>query len=302
MPAAGRGRGLWWLGGCSASGNPVATQLPPATMLPPPPAAAAAAADKTAAAADKAAAAAAAAAAGLPVVDLGRWRSGGPAARRQFVTDLCAALAQHGFFFLVGHGIDEATRLAAQAAARSFFELPPETKRAVDSSLSPHVRGYSTLGRERTVGVMDVREVWEMGPDADRLAGDELAGLPPFMRLQGPNLWPAQPASFKPRVAGMFEAVGAVCAELLRAVAQGLGQPDGVSAGAELARPSPLSCEVPLVLVGEVAPFDLFLSFPPLAKCLLVLASRCADRRRRRRRRRSSCSTSRATSPTRRRP
>jgi isopenicillin N synthase-like dioxygenase len=50
-----------------------------------------------------------------------------------------------------------------------FFDLPSEEKQSVDSSLSPHVRGFSQLGKERTVGVMDVREVWEMGPDAEAL-------------------------------------------------------------------------------------------------------------------------------------
>jgi hypothetical protein len=132
----------------------------------------------------------------LPVVDLRRFR--GAATRAAFVTELCAAFAEHGFLYLVGHGIAPATRAGAMSASREFFALPAEAKRAVDSTLSPHVRGYSTLGRERTVGVADAREVWEMGPDADSIASHSLGALPPFMRLQGPNLWPERPVAFRP--------------------------------------------------------------------------------------------------------
>ena len=162
-------------------------------------------------------------AASLPVVDLRRFRDG--ATRATFVTELCAAFAEHGFLYLVGHGIAPATRAGAMSASREFFALPAEAKRAVDSSLSPHVRGYSTLGRERTVGMADAREVWEMGPDADSIADHSLGSLPPFMCLQGPNLWPERPVTFRPNVGRMFDEVGEVCAELLRAVAAGLEQP-----------------------------------------------------------------------------
>lgn len=38
---------------------------------------------------------------------------------------------------------------------------------------------------------MDVREVWEMGPDDSALSAATLADKPTFLRLQGPNFWPA---------------------------------------------------------------------------------------------------------------
>lgn len=108
-------------------------------------------------------------------------------------------------------------------AARDFFALPAAVKQRVDSALSPHVRGWSQLGAERTVGVTDVREVWEMGPDARALTEP---GQPAFMRMQGPNLWPAAPRRFRPAVGWLFESMGGVCTELMQAVALGLGQPD----------------------------------------------------------------------------
>ena len=110
-------------------------------------------------------------------------------------------------------------------AAQKFFALPDESKLEVDSARSPYVRGYSKLGNERTVDVVDVREVWEMGPDATALDPLQLADRPAFYRLQGPNLWPADPPDFKGAIGQLFEQLGGVCGELMQAVALALGQP-----------------------------------------------------------------------------
>lgn len=158
----------------------------------------------------------------LPVLDLRRFRDA--STRAAFVCELRDALSQHGFFYLVGHGVCTNVRARAMRSARDFFALPAEEKDAVDSSLSPHVRGYSQLGRERTVGVMDVREVWEMGPDASPLSAIALADQPSFMRLQGPNLWPSKPSGFKNAMTQLFQGVGDACGELMQAIAVGLGQ------------------------------------------------------------------------------
>jgi len=76
-----------------------------------------------------------------------------------------------------------------------------------------------------------------MGPDApalDLAEGEreaaEAAGQPAFMRLQGPNLWPAEPAVFRPAVEQMFTSMGGVCSELMRGAALALGQPEDVFA------------------------------------------------------------------------
>ena len=110
-------------------------------------------------------------------------------------------------------------------AAQKFFALPDESKLEVDSARSPYVRGYSKLGNERTVDVVDVREVWEMGPDAQPLSAAELAAQPTFMRLQGPNLWPTEPKEFQPSVCGLVASIDGICSELMEGAALALGQP-----------------------------------------------------------------------------
>ena len=158
----------------------------------------------------------------LPVLDLRRFRD--ESTRAAFVCELCDAFSQYGFLYLVGHGVRDSVRTRAMQSASDFFALPAGEKESVDSSLSPHVRGYSQLGCERTVGVVDAREVWEMGPDASALSAATLADKPMFMRLQGPNLWPSKPAGFKDAMTQLFRGFGDVCGELMQAVAVGLGQ------------------------------------------------------------------------------
>jgi isopenicillin N synthase-like dioxygenase len=57
---------------------------------------------------------------------------------------------------------------------------------------SPHFRGYTRAGGELTQGAVDWREQIDLA--AERSVRSE-HGLPSYMRLEGPNLWPeAQPS------------------------------------------------------------------------------------------------------------
>lgn len=70
------------------------------------------------------------------------------------------------------------------AAARALFSLPKEDKRALSIEGSPHFRGWSEMHNER-----DWREQIHLGRERPRVAG-----AANYWRLQGPNLWPADPA------------------------------------------------------------------------------------------------------------
>ena len=161
----------------------------------------------------------------LPVLDLRRFRDA--STRSAFVAELRGALTTRGFFYLVGTGVPPSTRARAMESARQFFAQPSSSKRTIDSSLSPHVRGFSELGAERTVGAVDIREVWEMGPEAAPLGRAAAAEQPPFMRLQGPNLWPSTPATFQPTIGELFHSLTDVCEELMQGAALALGQDEG---------------------------------------------------------------------------
>ncbi|WP_305094698.1 isopenicillin N synthase family oxygenase [Prescottella sp. R16] len=94
-----------------------------------------------------------------------------------------------GFFYLTGHGIDQQLTDDLIAAAREFFALPEAEKLPIENSNSPHFRGYTRVGGERTQGYIDWREQLDIGPE--RRAVDPIDPARPWDVLHGPNLWPA---------------------------------------------------------------------------------------------------------------
>src|SRR5690349_14829856 len=116
----------------------------------------------------------------LPVLDLSRLDAGEEEAAA-FRADLRAATHDVGFFYLTGTGLPAGLEERLHRAARDFFALPDEDKLAIENVKSPHFRGYTRIGGERTQGAVDWREQIDIGPERDAVAGG-----PPYSRLIGP--------------------------------------------------------------------------------------------------------------------
>lgn len=153
----------------------------------------------------------------LPVLDLGR-ADDDP---QTFQRTLREAGHTRGFFYLVGHGIDQDRMAEVLQSARDFFALPDEIKSQISQLNSPHFRGYSRVGGELTNGHVDWREQIDIGPERPRIADAE-----GYWNLQGPNQWPAQPAGFREVFERWERDVSAVGLELLRHWASSLGAPE----------------------------------------------------------------------------
>jgi isopenicillin N synthase-like dioxygenase len=149
---------------------------------------------------------------------------------RSFVRKLRDACHEIGFCYLAGHGVPAALDAAIMAAAREFFALPETERRALGIANSPHFRGYTVLGGERTKGASDWRDQLDVGPEEPAAA--VAPGDAPWRRLRGPNQWPASLPAMRPTVLAWMRAMDAVGLAVLRALALGLGQPlehfDGV--------------------------------------------------------------------------
>jgi isopenicillin N synthase-like dioxygenase len=52
--------------------------------------------------------------------------------RQQLLQQLRAAARDHGFFYLIGHGIADDKLRALRQASRAFFALPEADKLAID--------------------------------------------------------------------------------------------------------------------------------------------------------------------------
>ena len=144
------------------------------------------------------------------------------AAGRTFVTALRDACHGPGFCYLAGHGVPLALDRAVMSAAREFFALPERERRELAIARSPHFRGYTVLGDEITRGARDWREQLDAGAEEPALAVQP--GDPPWLRLRGPNQWPARLPRMRDAVLAWMRAMDTVGLAVLRALALGLGQ------------------------------------------------------------------------------
>jgi isopenicillin N synthase-like dioxygenase len=145
------------------------------------------------------------------------------AAGARFVAALRDACHGPGFCYLSGHGVPAAVDAGVMRAARAFFALPEAERRALSIARSPHFRGYTVLGGEITRAKRDWREQLDIGPEEAVSAVSP--GDPPWLRLRGPNQWPARLPEMRAAVLDWMHAMDAVGVAVLRALALGLGQP-----------------------------------------------------------------------------
>ena len=158
----------------------------------------------------------------LPVLDLSLLDAGPDAASR-FREELRAATHDVGFFSLTGTGVSLELEARLHRAARDFFALPDADKLAIENVASPHFRGYTRVGGERTQGKVDWREQIDIGPDREAVLDPQ---APDFARLIGPNLWPEALPELREVTAAWQEHLTGVARKLLRAWAAALGAPE----------------------------------------------------------------------------
>ncbi len=114
---------------------------------------------------------------------------------------------------LTGHGIGAREAHEVLDVGRRFFALPADQRDAIDMIRSPYFRGYSQAGSERTQGRADIREQLDVGPeDEPHIAG---AGEPPYLRLRGPNLWPAALPALRPSILAWMATLREISGDIL---------------------------------------------------------------------------------------
>jgi len=137
----------------------------------------------------------------LPVVDL---RDGDAAAQ------LDRACADVGFFYVVGHGIDEALGERLEAEARAFFGRSEAHKARIAMARGGRAwRGWFPLGGELTAGVPDRKEGLYFGAEEP----------PSDVPLHGPNLFPDEPPGLRDAVLDWLGAMTGLGRRLCRLLA-----------------------------------------------------------------------------------
>jgi isopenicillin N synthase-like dioxygenase len=153
----------------------------------------------------------------LPILDLSQLDAG-PEAAAAFRDDLRAATHDVGFFYLTGTGVTPELERRLHQAAKDFFALSEDDKLAIENVKSPHFRGYTRIGGERTQGAVDWREQIDIGPEREAVDGGAA-----YNRLIGPNLWPDAQPELREVVAEWHAQLSSVARKLLRAWALALG-------------------------------------------------------------------------------
>jgi isopenicillin N synthase-like dioxygenase len=156
----------------------------------------------------------------IPELDLARF-STAPAQRAEFLVALRAAARRAGFFYLTRHGIEPGLLNGLIDVSRRFFSLPEADKLAVEMVHSPHFRGYNRVAWELTRGQRDWREQIDIGAEQSAVALGPAS--PAWLRLRGPNQWPAALPELRPIVLRWQTAATGVLTQLLRALSLALG-------------------------------------------------------------------------------
>jgi polar amino acid transport system ATP-binding protein len=155
----------------------------------------------------------------LPLIDLREPPE--QVARR--IGDACRA---HGFFYVVGHGIDPALGPRLEDLSHRFFALPEETKQRSAMPLGGRAwRGWFPLGGELTSGRPDWKEGLYLGTELDAAHPRVRAGVP----LHGPNLLPDDGVlpGFRSAVLAYMAQVVALGHRVMAAIAASLELPPG---------------------------------------------------------------------------
>ena len=159
-----------------------------------------------------------AASSGVPIVDIEPLVSAadpGPASR-----DIGRACRDCGFFYIVGHGVDEDLQQRLETLSRSFFAQDLATKMEIAMARGGRAwRGYFPVGNELTSGKPDQKEGIYFGTELGADHPKVRAGLP----LHGPNLFPSTMPEFGEVVLAYMAAMTQLGHTLMSGIALSLG-------------------------------------------------------------------------------
>ncbi|MCI0420239.1 MAG: isopenicillin N synthase family oxygenase [Acidobacteria bacterium] len=140
--------------------------------------------------------------------------------RHQAAAGIGQACRDCGFFYIVGHGVDEYLQRRLEEVSQQFFAQDLETKFQMSMSRGGRAwRGYFPVGNELTSGKPDLKEGIYFGA--------ELKDDHPLVRvgtpLHGPNLFPSNMPEFREIVLDYMAAMTRLGHSLMAGISLSLG-------------------------------------------------------------------------------
>jgi isopenicillin N synthase-like dioxygenase len=156
---------------------------------------------------------------GIPIIDI-RALAHEAGDKGAVAAQIGQACSDHGFFYAVGHGVDEALQARLEALSRQFFAQDLEAKLAIRMALGGRAwRGYFPVGGELTSGRPDLKEGLYLGA--------ELADDHPLVRantpIHGKNLFPEGIPALREVALAYMDAMTRLGHTLMTGIALSLG-------------------------------------------------------------------------------
>lgn len=162
----------------------------------------------------------------VPLIDLTASRSSDAAGRDQAAREIHMACRTIGFFYVTGHGFPSDLLERTFAAARAFFELPLESKNAIDMRRSASRAGYEPIAAQ----VLDSQDAGAPAAPPDLkesfYCGLELPDDHPWSQRQlrgyGHNQWPAELPELRKVMVAYYAEMAHLGDHLLQLIARSL--------------------------------------------------------------------------------
>ncbi|RCJ20294.1 iron oxidase [Nostoc minutum NIES-26] len=162
----------------------------------------------------------------IPVIDISplvsKIGNSGSTAQDCYVvaTQIEQACQDYGFFYIVGHGVDEQLQEQLEHLSQQFFAQDVETKLQIRMALGGRAwRGYFPVGNELTSGRPDFKEGIYFGAELEEEHLLVKAGLP----MHGRNLFPSNIPQFRETVLEYIESMTKLGHTLMAGIALSLG-------------------------------------------------------------------------------
>ncbi|MFK8022391.1 MAG: isopenicillin N synthase family dioxygenase [Ilumatobacter sp.] len=162
----------------------------------------------------------------VPLIDLGRWRSGDAEARTRIAQQVDAALTDVGFLIVTGHGVPDEVIEDVRRTCGSVFALPTDTKLGYRQRNGIGGAGWTPIGAEANAYASgqatppDLKETWTVGPVADGAVVPTSHGIVPV-----DNRFPSEVPAFEPAIRRYLDAGLTMAADLFELMAVAAGVP-----------------------------------------------------------------------------
>jgi len=155
----------------------------------------------------------------IPIINISALVSG-KEDRHEVAAKIGQACRDCGFFYIVGHGVDELLQRRMEEVSQQFFAQDLETKLEIAMSRGGRAwRGYFPVGGELTSGKPDLKEGIYFGAELQDDHPLVKIGTP----MHGPNLFPPNMPQFREIVLDYMAAMTRLGHSLMAGIALSLG-------------------------------------------------------------------------------